>query len=334
MRRGIYVYIAVGISIVMIVIVLGALLLQSLSNRRNQAKFSAAGSLFAIGDRKLHIQVSGQKEGPTVVFDHNCEYGASSLSWQMVVERASHFARVVCIDRAGYGWSEGGKYPRTNLENVEDTREMLLAANIKGPIIYVGHGYGTLNARLYASRYPKQVSGLVFIDPWHENEYDGKFPQSYVEEKEALLKTYKRNQNFSPWGLVGLMLRLQPSFRKQVAYYSKEQAQKVWAISSLSKTIKTIYSEAAFVEVGFNQIRHITSYKNKPITVVISGKLDQQPAATKQAKYEAAVDLKNLSDEGLIIIAPNSENSPPTEQPELVADAIRRMITHLKKEYV
>jgi len=37
-------------------------------------------------------------------------------------------------------------------------------ANEAGPYVLVGHSYGGLIVRLYASMYPKDVPGLVLVD--------------------------------------------------------------------------------------------------------------------------------------------------------------------------
>lgn len=308
--------------------------MQNLFDRRNQERYSCAGRLHTVGHRKLHIHVTGQSDGPTIVFDHDCEFGASSLNWHMVAERVQHFAKVVTFDRSGYGWSDGGSYPRTNLQNVEDLRQLLLAENIKGPVILVGHGYGAVNARLFAHRYPKQVSGLIFVEAWHEEERTGRFPEHYISDLVKVEKRYKRYITLAHFGWVKILLSLQASFRKLVKLYPPLIAKKVWALASLKKTTKAISSEYSHQDAGYNQIRNVSSYKNIPITVIIGGKMDDVSPETKQAKYDVANELKNLSEEGLLIVAPNSGRHVPIEQPEMIADAIRRMINRLKTEYV
>ena len=47
---------------------------------------------------------------------------------------------------------------------VDDLHSLLHQAGIAAPYILVGHGFGTLNVRLYAARYPSQVAGLVLVD--------------------------------------------------------------------------------------------------------------------------------------------------------------------------
>ena len=319
---------------IIVAVILALIWTQMLMNRRNQDRFHYPGKLHTVGHRKLHIQVSGQSEAPTVVFDHGSEYGASALTWHMVTERVQHFSRVITYDRAGYGFSDGGTYPRTNISHVEDLRELLLAENIKGPVIIVGHGYGAINARLFAYRYPKQVSGLILVDALHEDEHSGKFSAYYETEHLKIQKKYKSCTLLTYFGVVKGLLRLQSSLRQLLNHYPLAIRKQIWTLIALNKTVKTIASEQAYTEQGFNQVRKVKSYKNIPVTVIIGGKVDDDSKDRKQVRYDTAADMKKLSDQGLLIVAPNSDRHVPIEQPEVVADAIRRMINLIKKEYV
>lgn len=318
----------------MVAVIVALLWLQMVMNRRNQQRFHCAGRIHTVGHRKLHIHVSGQSEAPTIVFDHGSEYGASALTWHMVAERVEHFSKVVTYDRAGYGFSDGGNYARTSSDYVEDLHQLLLAEHIKGPIIMVGHGYGALNARLYAYRYPKQVCGMILIDARHEDEYAGKFPEQYTEEQLKLQRRYKIYVFLNYFGIVKGLLSLQSSLRQLYNYYPSAIRKQIWTLIALNKTVKTIANEQSHIEQSFNQVRNIKQYKNIPITVIIGGSMEKTSDDQKQAKYNSAAEMKNLSEEGLLIVAPNSNRHVPTEQPEVVADAIRRMIHRLKRDYV
>ena len=91
--------------------------------------------------------------------------GGSSLMWRHIQALASGFARACAYDRAGFGWSEAGPLPRTAGQIVAELAALLDAANIQTPIVLVGHSFGGLTARLFASRYPHRVAGLVLLDP-------------------------------------------------------------------------------------------------------------------------------------------------------------------------
>ena len=319
----------IGCSIVAVILAL--LWTQMLMNRLNQHKYHCAGTLHTIGHRKLHIHVTGQSEAPTVVFDHGSEYGASSLTWHMVAERVEHFSRVVTYDRAGYGFSDGGSYPRTSMDHVDDLHQLLRSEHIKGPIIIVGHGYGAINARLFAYRYPKQVIGMILIDAIHEDGYTGKFLEQHLN----VTKRYKSYTLLSYFGIVKGILRLKSSLRQLLQHYPIAIRKQIWTLIALNKTVKTIANEQTHIEQAFNQVRKVTSYNNIPITVIIGGKTEYGTNdELKQARYDIAANIKKLSEQGLLIVASNSSQHVPIEQPEVVADAIRRMINLIKKEYV
>ena len=61
--------------------------------------------------------------------------------------------------------SNPDKIRRTSLDQVEDLRALLDRAGLKPPYVLVSNGYGALIDTLYASKYPKEVVGLVLIDP-------------------------------------------------------------------------------------------------------------------------------------------------------------------------
>jgi len=54
---------------------------------------------------------------------------------------------------------------RTALDQVEDARAMMKAAGLKPPYILVSNGYGAMIDVLYAAKYPREVAGLILIEP-------------------------------------------------------------------------------------------------------------------------------------------------------------------------
>ncbi|MGG3560043.1 alpha/beta hydrolase [Neobacillus rhizosphaerae] len=144
----IYIVSAIGLCLI-----LGSLY-QWLATKSDEKQYPAPGQFVEINGRRLHYQSFGVEKGPIVIFDHGCGIGSSSLIWKLVTDKVSQFARVITYDRAGYGWSDPGFYPRTNEAAVEDLRILIEKVNMKGPIVLVGHSYGGLNVRLFAKKYP------------------------------------------------------------------------------------------------------------------------------------------------------------------------------------
>ncbi|HEY7546882.1 MAG TPA: alpha/beta fold hydrolase, partial [Blastocatellia bacterium] len=80
-------------------------------------------------------------------------------------------ARVCVYDRAGIGKSDRlGEEERTALQMVEDLHTLLRKGEISGPYVLVGHSFGGLLVRLYASRFPEEVAAMVLVDSVHEDE--------------------------------------------------------------------------------------------------------------------------------------------------------------------
>jgi pimeloyl-ACP methyl ester carboxylesterase len=120
------------------------------------------GRLVTVGHHRLHIRCEGDG-GPPVIFD--AALGGSSLSWSLVQPAVARFTRTCSYDRAGFGWSDAGPLPRTAGRIGDELHELLRAASVPPPYVLVGHSYGGLVMRLYASRHPNDVAGLVLIEP-------------------------------------------------------------------------------------------------------------------------------------------------------------------------
>ena len=125
-----------------------------------------------VGGRRLHINCTGRNvEGsPTIVLEAGL--GDSSSAWNRVQPEVAKFARVCSYDRASLGGSEAAPVPRTIEAVVADLHALLTNAKVPSPYVLVGHSLGGILTRLYASRYPKEVVGMVLVDSAHEDEPD------------------------------------------------------------------------------------------------------------------------------------------------------------------
>jgi pimeloyl-ACP methyl ester carboxylesterase len=92
-------------------------------------------------------------------------------SWDRIVPEVSKFTGVVTYNRAGLEGSDVGPRPRTSQQNVDELQRLLKRIGAPGPYVLVGHSFGGLNIRLFASEHPEQVAGMVFIDASYEEEY-------------------------------------------------------------------------------------------------------------------------------------------------------------------
>ncbi len=135
---------------------------------RDAQRVLPPGQLFAVGDKRFHVNQSG-KGAPIVVLESGL--AASSVSWSKVQPSVSAFAHAVSYDRAGFGWSDRRRDPRTPRVLAQELHLLLGAAKLRAPYILVGHSFGGLIVRSFIQQYPQEVSGLVLVDALHPSEW-------------------------------------------------------------------------------------------------------------------------------------------------------------------
>ena len=134
------------------------------AQRKARRRFPPPGQRFDLGGYCLHIHCTGEKRAgqPTVILESG--YADWSIGWRKIQPQVAAFARVCSYDRAGFGWSDPSPYPRTPQQIVRELHELLHCACEPGPYLLVGHSLGGVFTRLYASFYPEEVAGMLWID--------------------------------------------------------------------------------------------------------------------------------------------------------------------------
>jgi pimeloyl-ACP methyl ester carboxylesterase len=138
----------------------------ALSAAKPAADFGATarpplGQLYDIGGRRIALRRSGA--GPAVV----CLPGAGliGLDFLNVHDEVARFATAVSYDRGGTGWSDPVRLPRSAASAAAELREALRAASVAPPYVLVAHSLGGAHARRFAQLFPREVAGMVFLDP-------------------------------------------------------------------------------------------------------------------------------------------------------------------------
>ena len=120
---------------------------QAIGTWRDRRRFPPPGRLVRFNERRMHIHVTGAGT-PTVVFESGM--GASCLSWTLVQPQVAQFARAVSYDRAGHGWSDPTRRPRTARQIAQELHTLLDATGVPGPYVLVGHSFGGYVNRAFA----------------------------------------------------------------------------------------------------------------------------------------------------------------------------------------
>ena len=119
-----------------------------------------------VGGHGLQLLVGGQGS-PAVIFEGG--FGTGIASWSTVQKDVAAFTQTVSYDRAGLGQSDLGPKPRSAKQIATELHTALQKSGVKPPYVMVGHSFGGIYVRVFADMYPKEVVGIVLIDPSQES---------------------------------------------------------------------------------------------------------------------------------------------------------------------
>ncbi|CDZ78473.1 proline-specific peptidase [Legionella massiliensis] len=161
------------------------LILISLLITLSAAAFSKGTLVTINNERKLFLNCQGQGSPTVLLISGYLDRGDASWETPLsgsLFSKVSQFTKVCDFDRPGTikvrdnhflkSRSDPVQQPVTAEDQVKDLQALVKAAKIKKPFIIVAHSAGGLSARLYAYKYPSEVSGLILIDVTNEKLLD------------------------------------------------------------------------------------------------------------------------------------------------------------------
>ncbi|HEX5706184.1 MAG TPA: alpha/beta fold hydrolase [Pyrinomonadaceae bacterium] len=244
-----------------------------------------------VGGHRLHFNCTGQRRAGRPVVVLEAGNMSSSQVWFKVRPRVAEFARVCAYDRAGRGGSEEARgEPHTGEDIVRDLRVLLSKAGERAPFVLVGHSLGGVLARIYASRHPREVAGMVLVDSAHE-EQDARAEAMIPEEVKAQFTEEERR-----------------------------------VMSSERLDFVRLFAEARAPRFA----------SDIPLEVLTAGRFDAgitdpriAPLAPKfeELRLELQRELVSRSPRGRQTIARQSGHFIHWDEPELVVEAIRRVVS-------
>lgn len=301
------------------------------------------GRLVDIGTHRLHIHCTGSGS-PAVVFD--AALGASSLSWSLVQPQVAAFTRACTYDRAGFGWSEAGPFPRTVARIAAELHELLRRTPVDPPYVLVGHSFGAFTMRLYAHRHPDDVAGLVLVDPAHPEEWMTVVPGE-AQRLARGVTLCRQGARIARLGIargVSLLVRsgALDAARACVGLISRgrlrpEDEQILAPVNRLPRELRPllhrIWTRPEFFEALGSQIEHV---RESAATVADTGPYGDLPlvvlsaAGTRETRARLHAAAARLSTRGRHIVVQNTGHWIPLDQPAVVTAAIREMVTNLR----
>jgi pimeloyl-ACP methyl ester carboxylesterase len=304
---------------------LGALA-QSLLCHREKRRFRPPGIRVHASGFALHFQVSGEGE-PVVVLDS--ALAGTSLSWSEVQPRVAAFARVASYDRGGFGWRGPSSEPRRDDSLVAELRRGLRALPLEPPYVLVGHSYGGFVAKYFASLYPEEVAGVVLVDVPHL--------RKWVTPSASELKRIERGARsarvaglLAHIGVTRLFFRFAGPSRLESlpALLSKLPASHQAAIRSFWVRPWTLRALSSLIEEAPRSARLVES---------ATGDLGDRPLAVLTASGPSPERIRDQEEEARRsrrsrhVIAARSGHWIPLDEPELVVEAIREVVTEARR---
>jgi pimeloyl-ACP methyl ester carboxylesterase len=254
-------------------------------------------TLVDVGGYRLAIHCIGEGS-PTVVLETGL--GAPSEDWAPVQREIAGLTRVCRFDRAGRGKSDPAPTtPRTCADMIADLRALLHNAGIPPPYVLVGNSLGGMNARLYAYQYPGEVAGLVLVDGSHQDQFTC-IGEALPEPGPDSPDSHKGFYRF--WAGGGWS---DPANNPDNADFltSLEQLQ---AIHSLGDLPMMVLASEAFL-------------REAPTRLEAGPRLHE-------IWQDLQRDLANLSSNSVYSVVESSGHFIQRDRPEVVVDAIRRVL--------
>jgi pimeloyl-ACP methyl ester carboxylesterase len=260
------------------------------------------GHFVFLRGKKQYVLVEGTGN-LTVVFITG--KGRPQTDFKKVYNKIKKEVQIFSYDRASTGQSQSFNNERTVDTMAYELNELLLKEKIKSPFILVGHSLGTYIMRCFVNMYPSRVSGLVFVEPAHEYEYQYGLTLRTDSDKIVFKDQFK-------------------SFLKVTG---KTKGNHIESLKCFD-----------FDSLGFSTNQRIVKKLKLPTTIPMTVILSTVPDIeneyiSKEIDYKLNyfINWQTINFQTKIIVTSKSGYFIQKEEPDLVIDAINEMIVKVKK---
>jgi pimeloyl-ACP methyl ester carboxylesterase len=296
-----------------------------------ELKNPTPGAFYTVKGYQMHLYCTGTGS-PTVVLE--AAASASWLAWRRVQPALSPLTRVCSYDRAGHGWSDSRPGPRDANNIVAELHDLLDQANIRGPLVLVGHSAGGLYVREYARRFPADVTGVALLD--------SSSPQQ-LEVLPGWRASYERNLRDYPHRLRWERLRVWSGWERlmgrcsiDASNESPEIVGQYTAQMCRPAFIGGEESEYVYFEETSRQAARLASL-GVPLLIIsrdpeVEADRSAESIAQERAWAQEQERMKTLSPFGWRVIARGSGHGVHHDRLELVIAELTLLIQHLRGE--
>ena len=316
---------------------LAGFLYQVCGSERDRRRFTSEGRWIEIGRGHRLYMVEKGSGGPPVLFEAGI--AATNLNWHYIQEKVSSFTATASYDRGGLGWSSPCRSERTPGNISAELHTMLESAGIQQPYVLVGHSFGGLVVRRYAAMYPEEVAGVVLVDPMRCEEWPPLNP-----EKQCMIERGKKLSRYAiPIAQVGLARLAVTSLLcrsgrlsghlaeaggmggrhvlKRVTEEVGKMPREVWPVIAAHWSRPGYYAgmqrHVEAVPETVREMQDAAPIRDIPVLVLTPGK--STPLSDSC--------LAKIGNNVRQVIAADSAHWIHLDEPELVVDSIREMVT-------
>jgi pimeloyl-ACP methyl ester carboxylesterase len=288
------------------------------------------GGYLEVNGRRLWLMRSGHGD-PTTVFIPGA--GSFGLDFLLAHQFVSEQTTSLLYDRAGTGWSEDVKLPRSIDEATDELRDLLEVLSLPGPYLLVGHSLGGAYVQRYAQRFPKSVAGLLLLDPLHED-WDEYMPQHLK------LATTASDDATMPDLPAQIMDQLRAMLLEALAGFPEPIRGAIVARHASPARLVTGLHEGLNVLAVLEDLRRGGPRPNVPVTILSATGIDAQQLmfATEdqlreqiRASERLYAALAESTPQGEHkTLADASHATMPMARPDAVADAVTDLLGRIK----
>jgi pimeloyl-ACP methyl ester carboxylesterase len=284
------------------------------------------GMMYSVNGHRMRIDCMGSGS-PTIILEAGA--GNDGLTWSRVQPMLARTTQVCSYDRSGMGWSEALPPPRDADHVATELHGLLTAAKIDGPIVLMGHSMGGLFIRDYASRYPEEVTGMIFVDV-----------STPLQNRNPAFEAYDSPRNatrFNPWldetafvlGIPRLFGACSSNFPSLSARTSTLVAE-----DRCHEPFQTLKDESDSFDRSGEETIHTGPYGALPILIFShdpsTDVADGRPADLIAAFNEMQENLKKLSTRSRRTTAKGSGHFIQMNRPDLIEKEVKLFIEQIR----
>ncbi|HTS24244.1 MAG TPA: alpha/beta hydrolase [Bryobacteraceae bacterium] len=309
-----------GLVLILLVLMAVGAGYEQFARLRERARYPQVGRSVDVGGRSLNLACAGEG-GPAVILESDAM--SPGYSWVFIQREIARFTRACWYDRAGYGWSDPAPAPHTSMASMRDLHKLLDRAGVAPPYVLVGSGFGTLNVRVYNRLFPREVAGMVLVDPIVEQAerlgIAARIPFHLGYPPDLVLRTVNG---------IGL-IRLMPGRR----FATTPKGLTGEELNTLAGLERMPGLRAAFLaEEGFSaslvEARSAGGLGDRPLVVLRSEEATEATSGTEAGQPI----LASLSTQGHEVIVKDSLHHIQSEAPDAVVSNVRAVVGQLRHQ--